>query len=207
MARIRVKICGMTRRADIDMAIQLGVDAIGLIFYEKSPRYLSIEKARTLLVDLPPFVDVVGVFVNPSSDAVQTVIQDIPLNLLQFHGSETNEFCSQFGLPFLKAVLAESENKIAGCANLYKDAAAILLDTPHETQWGGTGEAFDWSRIPTSLPLPIVLAGGINLSNVSEALAVPSVYAIDVCSGLEQNPGIKDSEKMKQFMQLVREAS
>ncbi len=212
--RTRIKMCGMTRISDITHAISLGVDAIGLIFYEKSSRHVSVEQAKLLLLNhpfpspergLPAFVDIVAVFVNPEASFVKQVITELPIQLLQFHGDESPEFCEQFDIPYIKAIPAESPDAIIQAADQYTHAAAILLDTPSATSRGGTGLAFDWQIIPRQLSKPIILAGGLDASNVVSAITACSPYAVDVCSGIEASAGIKDHDKMSAFVNVLQE--
>ena len=201
--RVRIKMCGMTRANDIAHAVSLGVDAIGLIFYEESSRFVSIEQARLLcLQDLPAFLNVVAVFVNAETQFIERVTRELPIQLLQFHGNETPEFCEQFGKPYIKAVPATSAAALSEVAKQHQHAAAILLDTP-TAHHGGTGQTFDWRIIPRQLPKPYILAGGLNVTNVTSALASCSAYAVDVCSGVEASAGIKDHEKMDSFVNVL----
>ena len=193
-------MCGMTRATDIEHAISLGVDAIGFIFYRKSKRYLSVDQAKLLLKGLPAFVDAVGVFVNPDVSFVQQVLSELPIQWLQFHGDETPTFCEQFGRPYIKAVSAASTAVITQAVADYQHAAAILLDTPSINARGGSGVPFDWQIIPHQLVKPIILAGGLDASNVSAAIATCTPYAVDVCSGIEASAGLKDHEKMTRFV-------
>ncbi|MFT4059420.1 MAG: phosphoribosylanthranilate isomerase [Legionella sp.] len=199
-ARVRVKMCGMTRQEDIAHAVHLGVDAIGLIFYPQSKRYVSIEQAKKLLKDLPPFVDTVAVVVNPECDLVHQIISELPIRLVQFHGEESVVFCQQFNKPFIKSVSAESTAHIEQAAQEYVSAQALLLDTPAEHEKGGTGLCFDWGIIPNFMPKSYLLAGGLNEFNVLEVLKICHPYALDLCSGIEAAPGIKDHNKMSRFM-------
>jgi len=198
--RVRIKMCGMTRVDDIHYAASLGVDAIGLIFYPQSPRYVAIEHAKKLVQDIPAFVDVVAVFVNPELALVNRVIRELPIQCLQFHGDETAEFCDQFTLPYIKALQATSGQAIRESCTTYKQAAAILLDTPSTVSRGGSGQVFDWQLIPEQCTKPIILAGGLNAGNIVAATERVSPYAVDVCSGVESSPGSKDRYKMNQFV-------
>ncbi|KTD73559.1 phosphoribosylanthranilate isomerase [Legionella tucsonensis] len=202
-ARVRVKMCGMTRSEDIAYAIKLGVDAIGLIFYPKSSRCVSIEQAKVLLKDLPAFVDSVAVLVNPERNFVHKIIDELPIQLLQFHGDESAEFCQQFNKPFIKAIHCDSAEYIHQEAQLFMTARALLLDSPSETARGGTGCVFDWKIIPKKAAKPFILAGGLNEYNVCEAIKLCHPYAVDLCSGIEASPGIKDHGKMSRFMQQI----
>ena len=198
--RVRIKMCGMTRVDDIRNAATLGVDAIGLIFYPQSPRYVSIEHAKKLLQDIPAFLDVVAVFVNPDPALVNQVISELPIQWLQFHGDESAKFCDQFTLPYIKALQATSGTVIQDSCTIYKQAAAILLDTPSTVIRGGSGKVFDWQLIPKQCTKPLILAGGLNADNIVAATERVSPYAVDVCSGVESSPGSKDWNKMNQLV-------
>lgn len=202
-SRIRVKMCGMTRPEDVAHAAALGVDAVGLIFYSKSARCITLGQAKNLLKNLPPFVDAVAVLVNPEPDLVRQIIEVLPIHLLQFHGDESAAFCQQFNKPYIKAIHPVSEIQIQQAAKDYASASALLLDTPCATARGGTGIAFNWRIIPESLAKPYILAGGLDESNAVDALKIGKPYALDLCSGIEATPGIKDHEKMNRFMQRV----
>ncbi|WP_028384433.1 phosphoribosylanthranilate isomerase [Legionella moravica] len=201
--RIRVKMCGMTRKEDVAHAISLGVDAIGLIIYPKSSRYVSIEKARLLLSDLPPFIDAVAVLVNPDRDTVHHILDELPVTLLQFHGDESPEFCQEFDFPYIKAVHPKSSTQIVHFADEFQSARAVLLDAATPDNRGGTGLTFDWSIIPDHVTKPYILAGGLNELNVIEAIKLHRPYAVDVCSGIETLPGVKDHQKMSRFMKAL----
>lgn len=202
--RIRVKLCGMTQKEDLAFAAALGVDAIGLIFAPQSPRFVSLKKAKQLLESPPLFMNAVAVFVNPSAEFVQEIINELPINTLQFHGEESPEFCRQFGKPYIKAVPVNSESAIYNCAKMYKEASSILLDTPSKNH-GGSGNRFDWELIPNNLDKLFILAGGLDATNIKSALRSCSPWAVDVCSGVEVAPGIKDYEKMRQFIDAIWE--
>lgn len=200
--RVRVKMCGMTNEQDISQAISLGADALGVILYPGSKRFISLKQAKLILGQVPLFVDRVAVMVNPSEAEVKQVIQELPIQLIQFHGEESPDFCNQFNIPYIKAISALSSNVISSAIIRYKDAAAILVDTP-SLQHGGTGQVFDWSFIPTDSEKPLILAGGLTSANVEEAIAVTKPYAVDVCSGIERANGLKDKIKMAQFINAV----
>ena len=204
-SRIRIKMCGMTRADDIEHAISIGVDALGFIFYDKSSRYLSIADAKRLVQGLPAFVDAVAVFVNPEVSFVERVMSELPIQYLQFHGEESPAFCEQFDRPYLKAVPAVSADAITNAIVHYQRATAIVLDTPSTTSRGGSGVPFDWRIIPQKIAKPIILAGGLDAINIREALATSSPYAVDVCSGIERSAGVKDHDKMDQFVRNVSE--
>lgn len=193
-------MCGMTRKDDLAYAVSLGVHAVGVIFYENSPRCLSIEQARTLLAEVPPFVEVVAVLVNPAPKLVQEILTALPVGLLQFHGDESPEFCQSFGAPFIKTIAAQNSKHIEKEAANFPSAKGLLLDSASALGRGGTGVTFDWSIIPATLPKPYILAGGLNPENVLEAVQTVHPYAIDVCSGIEAAPGIKDHKKMKKLI-------
>lgn len=202
MHHVRIKMCGMTRQEDISHALALGVNAIGIIFYPHSTRYVTVEQTKKILRGLPPFVDTVAVFVNPKEALVEQVITELPIDYLQFHGDESPQFCAQFAWPYIKAVPAISAEIIKKQCEEYAAAKAILLDTP-STQRGGSGKPFDWQIIPPQPPQPIILAGGLTAENVNLALKQFVPYAVDVCSGVEQLPGIKDPSKMNQFVDAL----
>jgi phosphoribosylanthranilate isomerase len=202
----RVKICGITRVDDARAAAHAGADAIGLVFFEKSPRHVSIPQARAVLADLPPFVTSVALFVNPAIGEVEAVLQALPVDLLQFHGDESPEFCRSFARPYLKAVRVRPGVDLVKYAASYPDARGLLLDAYVEGKAGGTGEAFDWALIPSELPVPVVLSGGLNAANVAEGIRRVRPWAVDVSSGVEAEKGIKDAAKIAAFMQGVRDA-
>jgi phosphoribosylanthranilate isomerase len=201
MHRVRVKMCGMTREADISNAVSLGVDAVGFIFYERSKRYITPEQAGKLSAMLPAFVDAVAVFVNPTVKWVNTVLNTVNVQYLQFHGEESAEFCRQFAKPYIKVVAAISPEIIKEACRLHPAATAILLDTP-TAEHGGSGQTFDWQILPKNPTKPIILAGGLTAANVHEARQY-DIFAVDVCSGVEAAPGIKDHHKMKEFVKAL----
>ncbi|WP_058512375.1 phosphoribosylanthranilate isomerase [Legionella steelei] len=203
LARVRVKMCGMTRNEDIAHAVNLGVDAIGLIFYPKSARCVSVAQAKILLRDLPALVDAVAVLVNPERDFVYEIVEELPIQLLQFHGDESAEFCQQFNKPFIKAIHCDSTEHIHQAARDFMTARALLLDTPSNVARGGTGCVFDWNIIPQKVEKPYLLAGGLDEFNVLEAIKSCHPYAVDLCSGIEMSPGVKDHGKMSRFMQKL----
>ena len=201
--RTRVKICGITRSEDALAAARLGADAIGLVFYADSPRAVDATQAAEICKTLPPFVSRVGLFVNADAEEVRGVMSQVPLDILQFHGKESAEFCRQFGRPYIKALRMHEQQDIHDAAAVYNDAAALLLDAYVADQLGGTGQTFDWERIPSDLLKPVVLAGGLTPDNVAEAISSVRPYAVDVSSGVEQDPGMKDIEKMAIFIKEV----
>lgn len=202
--RTRVKICGITRIEDALAAVGHGCDAIGLVFYPPSPRYVAPEQARAIAAALPPFVQAVGLFVDATPEEVRAVLAVVRLDLLQFHGDETPEYCRQFGVPYMKAVRVRPETNLLQYAAVYTDAKALLLDTYVSGTPGGTGQTFDWAVIPGDLPKPVVLAGGLNASNVSEAIKQCRPYAVDVSGGVEREKGIKDADKIAAFMRGIK---
>lgn len=209
----RIKICGITREEDLLAAARLGADAIGLVFYPKSPRYVTPQRAAELLRALPPFVTSVGLFVNASPEEVRATLAVAPLDLLQFHGDEEPEYCTSFGQPYLKAVRVKPGVDLVQYAARYASARGLLLDAFVEGIPGGTGLSFDWSLIPGGLPLPVVLSGGLDPANVQQAVERVKPWAVDVSSGVEANDGIntlkgiKDAAKIAAFVQGVRNAT
>ena len=201
--RTRVKICGITSVKDALIAAQHGADAIGLVFYAKSPRHVSITQAAEIVAALPAFVSTVGLFVDAAPEEIHAVLAKVKLDLLQFHGDETPEECRQYGLPYMKAVRVQADTNLLQYAADYGDAKALLLDAFAEGVAGGTGQTFDWNLIPGNLPKNIVLAGGLNASNVGSAIRQVRPYAVDVSGGVEQEKGIKDAEKIAAFMRGV----
>ncbi len=200
----RIKICGITRVEDALAAANSGVDALGLVFYDKSPRYVTPKQAAQLAAAIPPFVTLVGLFVNPSAEAVQEILQLVPLDVLQFHGEEEPKFCAQFNRPYLKAVRVKYGVNLVQCAARYKDAQGLLLDAFIEGTHGGTGVSFDWTLIPHNLPLPVVLSGGLHVNNVADAIKQVRPWAVDVSSGVEAAKGIKDAAKIAAFINEVK---
>ena len=196
-------MCGMTRIEDIDHAVYIGVDALGFIFYPKSARYVSIEKVKELLKNVPPFIEAVAVLVNAEPDYIERLLNELPINLLQFHGDESPEFCHQFHKPFIKAIHPQSESHIQKSIDDFSQAQALLLDTPAEHIRGGSGHTFDWRIIPKDMPKSYILAGGLNEFNVLDAINICNPYAVDVCSGIEALPGIKDHIKMSRFIKAL----
>jgi phosphoribosylanthranilate isomerase len=201
----RVKICGITRVDDALAAAEAGADAIGLVFYPKSSRAVSIERAADIARRLPAFVTTVGLFVNPSSAEIERVLAEVPLDLLQFHGDESPQFCALFSTPYLKALRVKPELDIAACAQAYKAARGLLLDAWRSDQFGGTGHTFDWKLIGPEAPSSrIILAGGLTPANVAEAIQVVRPWAVDVSTGVEETPGIKSHSLMQAFVKSVR---
>ena len=189
---------------DARSASYSGADALGLVFYEKSPRHVTLQRAMQLVAAIPPFVTVAGLFVNPSADEVRNVLSQVPLDVLQFHGEEEPEFCVQFGRPYLKAIRVKQGVNLVQCAARYQGAQGLLLDAFIEGTHGGTGESFDWELIPHDLSLPIILSGGLHAGNVAEAVRRVRPYAVDVSSGVEAAKGIKDPAKVAAFINEVK---
>jgi phosphoribosylanthranilate isomerase len=204
MSRTRIKICGLTRAQDVQAVVDSGADAVGLVFYEKSPRHVSVQQAALLARAVPPFVARVGLFVNPSVEYVREVLAHVPLDVLQFHGEESPELCQQFGKSYLKAIRVKAGVDLVQCASRYSGAQGLLLDAYVEGTQGGTGESFDWALIPQNLPLPVILSGGLHAGNVAEAIRQVRPYAVDVSSGVEASKGIKDAAKVAAFIKEVK---
>lgn len=207
MSAVRSKICGITRIEDALAAVAAGADAIGLVFYAKSPRAVSMQQARAIIAALPPFVTTVGLFVNASRCELGEILDAVPLDLLQFHGDESAADCEGYHRPYIKALRVKAGDDVAAACLAYPRASGILLDTYVEGVPGGTGEAFDWSLVPQGLSKPIILAGGLSAQNVAEAIARVRPYAVDVSGGVEQSKGIKDPAKIQAFMQAVRRSN
>jgi len=202
--RTRVKICGLTRQEDVDAAVRAGADAIGLVFYSPSPRHIEIELAVELVRHIPPFVSVVGLFVNASTAEVNAVLDKVAIDLLQFHGDETEEFCISFAKPYIKAVRVAAREDIELADRNYKSARGLLLDTYVAETPGGTGQSFDWSLIPQQTTNPVILAGGLNPANVATAIQQVHPYAVDVSGGVEASKGCKDHDKIIAFINEVK---
>ncbi|RMH84838.1 phosphoribosylanthranilate isomerase [Pseudomonas sp. AOB-7] len=206
MSVVRSKICGITRIEDALAAVAAGADAIGLVFYAKSPRAVSIEQAAAILQALPPFVTSVGLFVDMPRAELQALLQRLPLDLLQFHGDESPADCEGHGRPYIKALRVRPGEDVAAAMAPYAGARGILLDTFVEGVPGGTGATFDWSLIPRQAAKPIILAGGLEAGNVAAAIRQVRPYAVDVSGGVEASKGIKDAGKIRAFVQAVRDA-
>ena len=206
MTAPRIKICGITRVEDALAAAQLGAHAIGLVFFAGSPRAVTLQQARDIIAALPPFVVPVGLFVNADAQTVRATIAAAPVQLLQFHGDETPQYCAGFGLPYLRAVRVRPGVDLLQYAREFHTARGLLLDAYVDGVHGGTGATFDWSLIPRDLPAPVVLSGGLHAENVTEAVRRVRPWAVDVSSGVESAKGIKDVQKMAAFMTGVRNA-
>ncbi|HHH35214.1 MAG TPA: phosphoribosylanthranilate isomerase [Gammaproteobacteria bacterium] len=206
MTVVRVKICGITRVEDGRRAAELGADAIGLVFYAHSPRHVSVEQAAAIAAALPPFVSKVGLFVDAEEAEIRHVLARVPLDYLQFHGDEPPEFCTRFARPFLKVLRMRAGRDVIDYAARYPAATGLLLDAYRQGVPGGTGETFDWARIPRDLPLPLVLAGGLTPDNVAAAVREVQPWAVDVSGGVEASPGVKDAGKMAAFIRAAKAA-
>ncbi|WBM31397.1 MULTISPECIES: phosphoribosylanthranilate isomerase [Pseudomonas] len=206
MSYVRSKICGITRIEDALAAVEAGADAIGFVFYAKSPRAVDVRQARAIIAELSPFVTTVGLFVNASRCELNEILEVVPLDLLQFHGDEAPEDCEGYHRPWIKALRVRPGDDLEAACQRYAGARGILLDTYVAGVPGGTGEAFDWSLVPARLSKPIILAGGLSAANVGQAIAQVRPYAVDVSGGVEQAKGIKDAAKIEAFMQAVRQA-
>lgn len=207
--RTRVKICGITRPEDARSAAQAGADAIGLVFYPPSPRFLSIERAVEIRDALPPFVQAVALFVNPDAAQVSQVIGRVKPSLLQFHGEETPAFCEEFGMPYVKACRVKQGVDALKYLRPFSRASAWLFDS-HVAEYGGVGESFEWSLVPAALQnrgeRPVILSGGLHPANVGEAIRCVRPWGVDVSSGVESAKGIKDAGKIAAFIAEVRNA-
>lgn len=204
MAVVRSKICGITRVEDALAAAEAGADAIGLVFYAKSPRAVSVQQAREIIAALPPFVTSVGLFVDASRCELGEILDAVPLDLLQFHGDETPDECDHYGRPYIKALRVKPGDDIAAHVARYANARGVLLDTFVPGIPGGTGEAFDWSLVPAQLSKPVILAGGLTAANVAQAIGQVRPFAVDISGGVESAKGIKDAAKIHAFMEAVR---
>jgi len=204
--RTRVKICGITRVEDALASVSAGADAIGLVFYPKSSRFLSIDQAIEIVQAVPAFVTVVGLFKDAQASEIEAVLKRVSLGLLQFHGDECPADCGAYAMPYIKAIGMLGNTNLPAYADTYADATGLLLDGHAVGEAGGTGQTFDWSMLPDGFNRPIILAGGLNPSNVAEAIRTTNPYAVDLSSGVESAPGIKDAKKIEALMQEVRRA-
>jgi phosphoribosylanthranilate isomerase len=204
--RTRVKICGITRVEDALSAVEQGADAIGLVFYPPSPRYVSVSQAAEIAQVLPAFVSVVGLFVDAPSADIEAVLLKVPIDLIQFHGNETPEQCRRYEKPYIKAIRVKTDTNLIQYQSDFSDAKALLLDTYTEGVPGGTGQVFDWNVIPKHMTKQLVLAGGLDANNVTQAIKLVKPYAVDVSGGVESAKGIKDAAKIAAFMRGVSDA-
>lgn len=205
--RVRVKICGLTRPEDARAAARAGADAIGLVFHPRSPRAVDADSARAIAAAAGPFVSRVALFVDPEAQRVRDVVAALRPDLLQFHGAEDEAFCEQFGVPYLKAVGIGPGGLAGGIADVHPRAAGLLLDTLDPQRHGGTGRRFDWSLVPHGTGRPLVVAGGLDAACVGEAIATLRPWAVDVSSGVESAPGLKDARRIREFMRAVTRAN
>jgi len=201
--RTRIKICGLTRAEDAVAAVEAGADAVGLVFYSPSPRAVNIETAKAVIAAVPPFVSVTALFVNPEPAEVQKVLDSVRIDLLQFHGDEDDDFCSQFKHPYIKAIRVRQASDVVASCMRFQGALAILLDSYKPGIPGGTGETFDWSLVPEELPKPIILAGGLSADNLETGMQIVHPFAVDVSGGVEVSKGIKDHGKITEFVHEV----
>jgi phosphoribosylanthranilate isomerase len=204
-SRTRIKICGLTREADVDVAVDSGADAIGFVLYERSARAVSIARAAELARRLPPFVTPVALFVNAEPGHVAGLLEAVPTALLQFHGDESPADCERYGRPYLRAARMTPGFALLDFATAYASAAGILLDA-HVEGYGGGGKVFDWSLVPPNVARPVVLSGGLNPANVIDGIMHVRPWGLDVSSGVESAKGIKDAVLMRRFCEAVREA-
>jgi len=202
--RTRIKICGITRVEDALCAAMLGADAIGLVFYQGSPRLVSIEQAMDIVRKLPPFVTVVGLFVDARPEEIHAVLKHVRLDLIQFHGDETPRQCRGFDRPYIKAIRVHAGLDIVEYADRYADASGFLMDSYRQGVPGGTGKTFDWSCVPGEMKKPILLAGGLTAENVGKAITTLHPYGVDVSGGVESSKGIKNPDKMAAFITSVQ---
>ena len=202
--RTRIKICGLKEPEHARIAAEAGADAIGLVFYDESPRYVQIEQARKVAQAVPPYVMAVGLFVNAKAAAVAQIMASVPLDLLQFQGDETPEFCSQFGRPWVRAVRMEKGTDLVEYSSRFSGAKALLVDAHVPGQRGGTGQVFDWKTLPREHPVPLILSGGLTSENVGRAIREVRPWAVDVSSGVEAGRGVKDPAKIVEFIRSVR---
>ncbi len=202
--KTQIKICGFTRPADAVNAVALGADSLGLVFYPPSPRHISIEQALDIAAAVPPFTSFTALFLNADSDTIERVLERIPVNLLQFHGTESAEFCQSFNRPYIKSVSMKSTSDVTEYCAAYNEARGFLLDSNVAGSAGGSGDVFDWSLIPESTNVPLVLAGGLDVDNVRDAVFSVRPAAVDVSSGVESAKGIKDLTLMQRFIAQVK---
>ena len=205
--RTKIKICGITNLRNAHEATRLGVDALGFVFFSESPRYIEPKKARVIINLLPSFVSRVGLFVNAPKEEVLSAISESRVNVLQFHGDEDEEFCNQFNLPYIKAISFKDGINLLEYCQLYASSSAILIDTYSQKMRGGTGKTFNWDLIPKQLPLPMIIAGGLDSKNVSSLINSVNPYGVDVSGGVELDKGIKDHNMMKNFVLGVNNAA
>lgn len=204
--RTQIKICGFTRPVDAVQAVALGADALGLVFYPPSPRNISIEQAVDIAREVAPFTALTALFLNAERSDIDSVLAAVPISLLQFHGTEDAAFCRSFNRPYIKAVPMQSVDSVESYCDQYHDARGFLLDSNAAGAAGGSGKQFDWNRIPTALPAGVILAGGLTVDNVHDAVCSVRPSAVDASSGVESAKGIKDVALMRDFIQQVKKA-
>lgn len=197
---IRIKICGITRPEDARTALRAGAHALGLVFYPASPRAVDIEQARAIAREAGPFVTLVGLFVNATPEEINAVLDQVPLQLFQFHGDETSDECTRYGRPYIKALRMRPELDVSAAMAAHPHASGFLLDAYRKGVPGGTGETFDWERVPRNPERPVILAGGLTPDNVHQAIVATRPYGVDVSGGVEAEPGLKDTDKVNQFI-------
>ena len=202
--RTRIKICGIREALHGVVAADAGADAIGLVFYRESPRYVTPGSAANVVAMLPPFVTTVGLFVDADEGKIHDTLNGVRLDCLQFHGAETPEFCASFGLPYMKAVRMEEGTDLLEWAGRFSSARALIVDAHVPGVPGGTGQTFDWSAIPRDLPIPVILSGGLDAENVGRAIRTVGPWAVDVSSGVEASRGTKDPRKIVEFIRSVQ---
>ena len=205
--RVRVKICGITRGVDVDLAVAAGADAIGMVFWPASSRAVTLASARQLRAAVPAFVTAVALFVNPTVAEVQRVLDEVGPDVLQFHGDEEENFCAGFGIPYIKAVKVMADAGGAPDVTQHNRASALLLDSFDPVRIGGTGRTFDWQQVPRTSTRRLIVAGGLDAANVGQAIGQLRPYAVDVSSGVETAPGRKDPDRMASFMRAVTVAN
>ena len=206
LSHTRIKICGITRPDDARVAVDCGADALGLVFYAESPRAVDAEQAVRIADAVPPFVTLVALFVDEPAAEVERILSSVAVDLLQFHGEETPGYCRQFNRPWVKALRVRPGLDLVEASAPYTGARGVLLDSYREGVPGGTGQTFDWELAARQLPLPVILAGGLNAANVGAAMARLRPSAVDVSGGVESAPGIKDASQIEQFIAAVRAA-
>jgi len=201
---MKIKICGLTDPENSKQIASLDIHAIGLVFFNESPRAVLIDQANEIIQEIPPFINKVGLFVNANSNFVDQVLNSVNIDTIQFHGDESSSDCSQFQMPFIKAIRMREGINLLSQAEEFSSASGLLLDSFEEDSYGGTGKSFDWNLIKNNLDLPIILAGGLNKDNIMSAIEKTQPYAIDISSGVEVDKGIKDIEKTKEIIEIVK---